>query len=781
MHSLARPTRTRLLCCLLALAAATAQAQDKKTAADEPGFVGLPTTGKLDPSRVLTERHGAAQQQEPDEKKAAEAKLKPRTPEARRKSGERDEDEDDDRAPPKRAARPEPADDKPVARNTLAIPSGGITGVVVENSGRGQQEKVPLTFGQVFAPGDVARGTALAAKLADGTLLPLQMDVKASHPDGSVRHAVLSLLLPRLGAGKDAGIALVKAPKKADDVGPAKVLGDVDATVAITVDGERYTASADALLKAQKPQVWLHGPVVTELHAAAPLRNAKGAEHPHLAARFAVRWYGAAKKARVDIVVENDWAYEPDPRNITYDVELTAGGKQVYAKKDFTHWHHARWRTLAWIGEAPALHVRHDTAYLIATRALPNYDRSVVVSGAALAALSAKWDGQASEPMAVGVAARAMPTTGGRPDIGLLPGWAAMYLLSMDARAKEITLGTADLAGSWSIHYRDKRTGMPVSLIDYPYMTLLGQPTDTKNPKTGKLEAFPPCPKTLCKTPNLADTSHQPGFAYLPYLVTGDHYYLEELQFFAMYNVFSSNPGYRKNILGLFAPQQVRGQAWSLRTLGQAAYITPDGHPLKRHLLQVLDSNLDWYNAQYSANPAANKLGVIVNGPAVVYKAKTGVAPWMDDFFTSAVGHVAELGFKDAEPLLKYKARFPVGRMVGDGACWMVAANYTYTVRTSPTAPIFDNIAQAYAATVGPEAAALPRGSDALAAATERKPGDMGGYSAVPTGFPSNMQPALAYAAGVSGEAGRKAWALFMARSIKPDYGKGPQFAIVPR
>lgn len=765
-----------LIACLIALAATGAQGQDRKSAGDEPGFVGLPTTGKLDSSRVLTERHGAAAApQEAPAGKPAEARTRPDT----RAAASRRADPDEDEAPRKRA-RPSPGAERPPAANRLAIPAGGITGVVVENTGRGTQSNVPLSFGQVFAAGDVPRGTALAGKLADGTLLPLQVDVKASHPDGSVRHAVLSAVLPRL-TSKDLGIALVKAPNKANEGGPAKPGPEVGATVVITVDGERYTASSDALFKAQKPQVWLHGPVVTELQVAGPLRNAKGAEHPHLAARFAVRWYGAANKARVDVVVENNWAYEPDPRNITYDVELAVGGRQVYAKQQLTHWHHARWRRLAWSGEEPALHLRHDPAYLMATRALPNYDRSVVVSGAALSSLAEKWNGPASEPMAVGVAARAMPGTGGRIDIGLLPGWAAMYLLGMDALSKEITLGTADLAGSWSIHYRDKRTGLPISLVDYPYMTLMGKAKDTRNPKTGKMEAFPPCPRELCKTPNKADTSHQPGFAYLPYLVTGDHYYLEELQFWAMYNVFSSNPGYRKNIRGLLQPQQVRGQAWSLRTLGQAAYITPDGHPLKRDLLAILDSNLDWYNAEYSRNPAANKLGVIVNGPAVVYAKKTGVAPWQDDFFTSSVGYLAELGFKDAEPLLRYKARFPVGRMIGEGACWMAAANYTYTVRSTPTAPFFDSIGQAYGATVGPEAAALPCGSDQFAAATKRKPGDMGGYSASVTGFPSNMQPALAYAVGASGEAGRKAWALFMARSIKPDYGKGPQFAIVPR
>jgi hypothetical protein len=760
---------TRVLLCVLAIAASAVQAQDKTTAADAPGFVGLPTTGTLDPNRVQSARYGeTAGQEESTTKKAAEDKSRGKTEPGRDKT-----------AVSRRAANPAPRAEQAVSRPGAAMPTGGITGVVVESTGRGEQSKVPLTFGQVFAPGHVPRGTALAAKLGDGTLLPLQMDMKAAHPDGSIRHAVLSLVLPRL-ADRDLGIALVKAPRKADDPGPAKAGPEVDARVSVVVNGERYSASADALLKTQKAQAWLHGPLVTELHAAAPLRNAKGIEHPHLAARFAVRWYGEAKKTRVDVIVENNWAYEPDPHNITYDVELTVGGKPVYTKQGFTHLHHARWRTLAWVGEAPALHLRHDPAYLIASRALPNYDRSVVIPGSELAKLSAQWKSTAAEPMGVGIASPAMPNTGGRPDIGILPSWAVMYLLSMDARAKEATLGTADRAGSWSVHYRDKRSGLPVSVLDYPYMTLVGQRTDTHNPKTDKLEAFPPCAKD-CKTPYIADIPHQPGLAYLPYLVTGDHYYLEELQFWAMFDVFSSNPGYRKNIQGLLSPEQVRGQAWGLRTLGQAAYITPDGHPLKRHLSTILASNLAWYNAEYSANPAANKLGVIVNGYAVVYNDNTGIAPWQDDFFTSTVGHLAELGFKDAEPLLKYKARFPIARMVGPGACPMAGANYTYTVRPSPTAPYFDTIAKAYAATVGKDMADLPCNSDQLATALKQKPGDMGGYSSYEAGYPSNMQPALAYAAAVGGDAGRKAWAQFMARSVKPDYGKGPQFAIVPR
>ena len=758
MTACATPLRSRLFrsiaLVLLSCAGAQGQAQDKH---DPPGFVGLPQTGTIDASRVVSARHGDAASAAPS-RDAPPAKDTPREAPAARETP---------------AARPAQA---------TAIPRGGITGVVVESTARDEQSKVPVTFGQVFAPGDLPAGAGLSGKLADGAALPLQVDVKATHPDGSVRHAVISAILPRLAPGRPLGIALVKDGKGGKGAGekPAARLATPATTVNVTLDGERYSASSEALLKDGEPGKWLDGPLVTEVQVAAPLRNARGEAHPHLAARFAIRSYGTAGKARVDVVVENDWAYEPAPQNFTYDVEVVAGGKQVYAKQGLVHYHHARWRVLAWSGDAPDVHLRHDTGYLIASRALPNYDRSVIVSDKALAALAARYEGPNAEPMGIGAASRGMPSTGGRNDIGLLPGWAAMYLLSMDARAKQVTLGTADLAGSWSAHYRDKQTGRPVSLIDYPYMTLLGNPGDTRNRKTGKQEAFPRCPKTVCKTPYKVDSAHQPAFAYLPYLVTGDYYYLEELQFWAMWNVFATNPGYRKNIQGLLGTHQVRGQAWSLRTLGEAAYITPDNHPLKKDFAAILKSNLDWYNATFSENSASNGLGVLDLKPAVVYKGKTAVAPWQDDFFTSAVGHVAELGFTDAQPLLKWKAKFPIARMVGEGACWVNAANYTITVRDSPTAPTYDSIAQAHRSTMG-ELAALPCDGQELAAATKRQVGDMGGYAGTAIGFPSNLQPALAYATDVSGEAGKKAWARFMSRSVKPNYGKAPQFAIVPR
>ena len=662
---------------------------------------------------------------------------------------------------------------------------GVVTDVRVENTSAVAQENLPVTFGQVFAVGHLLPTDSLVGHFDTGASIPLQLDVKATHPDGSVRHAVVAGIVPSLGVGEHRVLSLMKsnAPHAAG-FGPEKLLTNgFSSSVHATVAGVHYSASADDLIKTGAPvQTWLSGAVVNEWHVSAPLTSDEGVAHPHLTARFAIRWYEAIKKARVDVTIENAWAYEPNPQNITYDAEVVVNGVSMYSKPALNHLHHARWRKVFWWGgDAGQAYVKHNTAYLIASRALPNYDQSFKIAESTLAALKTKFSGVVTEPMNVGLAVKAMAATGGRDDIGLLPSWAASYLLSMDKRAKDATLGTADLAGTWSMHYRDKNTGRPISLIDYPYMTILGTKGDTLNRATGQYEAFPTCPKTVCATPYSHDSSHQANFAYLPYLVTGDHYYLEELQFWSMWNVFSSNPGYRQNIKGLLHRNQVRGQAWSLRTLAEAAYITPDSDRLKEHFNRILTSNLDWYSTNFlSGGASANALGVITSGSAIVYQSDTAVAPWQDDFFTSALGHIAELGFTQALPLMQWKATFPIERMIGDGSCWIGAAMYTMKVRPSVTGQLFTTIGEVYKNSAL-DVVTLPCGSAEMATALGLKVGEMDGYATSTMGFPANMQPALAYAATFAGSRGASAWDKFAARPLKPDYSKGAQFAIVPR
>jgi hypothetical protein len=664
------------------------------------------------------------------------------------------------------------------------IMSGAITSVRVDSTTQLKQENVPFTFGQIFITGDFLATEGLVGKLTNGNLVPLQVDVKATHPNGSVRHAVISGILPTVSGSESQVMGLMKTTKDSSPgVNPESILNaGFTASAKIKLDGEIYTASADAALRSGSFKTWLSGPRTNEWLMKAPLTTAGGLTHPHLVARFAIRSSTGINKARVDVTIENNWAYEPNPQNFTYDAEVIVGGVSVYSKTALTHYHHARFRKVFWWGTTPEIDIKQNPSYLISTKALPNYDQSVVVSESALSSLKNSWTGSRIEPMGSGAAMAGMPTTGGRPDIGLLPAWSAIYLLSMDKRAKDVMLGTADLAGSWSSHYRDKNTDRPISLFDYPYMTTLGNPSDTVNPRTKMREAFPLCASgKSCTNPNIHDSSHQPAFAYLPYLVTGDYYYLEELQFWAMWNVFSSNPGYRENIKGLIKSDQLRGSAWSLRTLAEAAYITPDNDPLKSQLGTFLSNNLDWYNREYTNNSNANKLGVISHGYAIIYNNNTGLAPWQDDFFTSAVGHANELGFEKAQPLLAWKAKFSIDRMIDPGFCWVVGSIYTLNVRNTATSSIYSTLGEAYHASKPRSFTSLPCGGQEMAANLGIKAGEMTGYSSSNTGFPSNMQPGLAYSVDSGIQNSAKAWHIFMGRSVKPDYQNGPQFAVVPR
>lgn len=686
---------------------------------------------------------------------------------------------------PTPAPTPAPAPTPVPAPTPAPAPVGSpVTDVRIENTATSEQTNVPVTFGHVFHQGAVLATDSMVGKLSDGTALPLQMDVKAKHADGSVRHAVISAAVPKLAAGQTQVVQLTKSGAASTTpaaVNPAPLVdAGFSAKVNVTIAGQVYSASADALLKSGKYTTWLAGPVANEWLVSAPLTTAAGAAHPHLTARFAIRSFTGLNKARVDVIIENNWAYEPAPQNVTYDTEVLVGGQPVYTKAALTHYHHARWRKTFWWGAAPQTHVKHNSAYLIASKAVPNYDPSLTISPATLTAMKTAWTGAKIEPMGPGAAEPAMGATGGRGDIGLMPAWAVNYLLSMDKNARDVTLGTADLAGTWSAHYRDKVTDRPVSLVDYPYMTILGNPGDAYNPVAKRSEAFPVCGGT-CTNPNQSDTSHQPAFAYFPYLVTGDHYYLEELQFWAMWNMFNLTPAYRDYGKGVVKPDQVRGQAWSLRTLGEAAYITPDSDPLKKQFDDFLSNNLDWYNTTYSSNTSANGLGVITNGYALVYNSNLGLAPWQDDFFTSAIGRVAELGFAKATPLLAWKAKFPVSRMADPGFCWISGAAYSMKVRDATTGPLYATIGQVYQSSFPSTLTSLACASAEMATNLGLKVGEMVGYASSTAGYPANMQPALAYSVNSGIANGAKAWQVFMGRSVKPDYSTSPQFAIVPR
>lgn len=465
------------------------------------------------------------------------------------------------------------------------------------------------------------------------------------------------------------------------------------------------------------------------------------------------------------------------------------------------HYAGARWKKTFWWGSEPAVHVAHNKAYLMASKAVPNYapelNGSTAEIATTLAALKANEDiGQN------GVTKAYMGDVGYAPGIGLLPAWTAQYLVNQGVDAKYTMLKQADLQGSWGVHVRDYDTDLPISFSDWPYASFTQNVGDTKNPATGLNEGLlrtandPWIPDSR----NLADVAHHPDFCFLPYLVTGDHWYWEGLLFYQRFLNLSMNsaPNYRDGKRCLWWTEQPRGMAWSLRTATHTLYAMPSGYPLRAELEYMLAQNLEWYNTRY-VDPAGqyhNVFGFIWHDPyGLAYnvkgQARTGGSHFMDDYITAACGRAVELGYSEWMPLFQFKAKCPVGRLTsGADYCWQLAATgAAMRVRETEAAGanLYTTWRQVYEGSFSTAITSQACGSAGMAAALTAEFGytvlqnAIPGYPTTVGGYPSNTQPAVAYAATYDVSGGDDAWTVLDSRTQKPDYNLGPQFAIVPR
>ena len=153
----------------------------------------------------------------------------------------------------------------PVTTPAAIVAGPTLTDVEIQNTGLAQTN-VPFTFGQVVAAGQMAPTEGLAARLSNGTLLRLQTDIKATHADGSVRHVIVSGILPTLAVGQIEKIQLVKstASEKSRVTLEGLAASGLSANVVITADGVQYNASLADALASLKPVSWLSGSVANE-------------------------------------------------------------------------------------------------------------------------------------------------------------------------------------------------------------------------------------------------------------------------------------------------------------------------------------------------------------------------------------------------------------------------------------------------------------------------------------------------------------------------------------
>ncbi|MCW5729147.1 MAG: hypothetical protein KIT20_00200 [Alphaproteobacteria bacterium] len=537
-----------------------------------------------------------------------------------------------------------------------ASEANDIVGMKLQNNGGEAEGAKAVTFGQVFAKGQLQPGTDLVARIG-GVEYQVQMDVKATHADGSVRHAVLTMVAPPIPAQGELDIMLAA---KSGPAGTAAAIqaGDIlakgyDLKVDFAFhngDGSKTNVTVDVAQVLQQAladgsvKTWLSGAMASEFRVETWVTN-------DIRAVFDIRMT-ADGNIRTDVIMSNDHTFQP-VQTVTYDVAIREGGETVYAKDAIAHYRNAMWHKEVWSEGQPAAHVVYDVNYMNQTGAIPTYDLSTGVTDQAIANMLAKLEASNTDPMGNALITMAMPMAGGRPDIGITPTWTANYLVTMDARALEIMLAVGDAAGSVPWHFRDEATGEAVRIDDHPTLWIDGRASGS-----GQL-ATPYDPKSVGW--NL-DNAHQPQLSYLPYLITGSQYHLDN-----MLHQGSFALGYTWNIprlndQGLLDVSETRAQAWAIRGIADAAYLTPDDHAMKDYFNTMVNNNLQHFYEKYVLGDFTEAGDVTgwING----YSTDGKTAPWMQDFVAMAMNTLVQRDFALSEELLAWQANFIAGRFI---------------------------------------------------------------------------------------------------------------------
>ena len=392
---------------------------------------------------------------------------------------------------------------------------------------------------------------------------------------------------------------------------------------------------------------------------SGPPVDDKGKADPDLVVQFQVRHYPATGHTRVSAVVEKCTDAGSDG-GVAYDVAITRGAAKpetVFEQKSVRQPDLTRWRKVFWIGATPAdVTIRHDARVLAAAGVIPQYDLSLQVPRHVIDQQWKAWQ-DPKTPKGLfenGFIVTAMGATGGRPDLGPLTAWAALYLYTMDWRQKEIVQGLDEISGGIPVHTRSAATGRVPAYEDRP---LLWIDRRGGNWGTQKFRPKPAAPRVKEPIPSIfmLNVAHHPSLGYVSYLVTGDYFYLMEVYSWASYIIFSDNPGYSK---GTLCTGELRARAWSLRTVSLAAGIAPDSDPEKTMFARRVDATLKEYAREMAAPDAMplHMVGVIGKQTHITY------APWQHDYMIMAADCAVNAGFADAAAFRTLLLDFSLGR-----------------------------------------------------------------------------------------------------------------------
>jgi hypothetical protein len=259
-------------------------------------------------------------------------------------------------------------------------------------------------------------------------------------------------------------------------------------------------------------------------------------------------------------VFDNDARYHMLPYVATiYDDATVLATVNMVAQPvvgDYAHFWFSRWRWQSserpWVG---------DINRLIAEGLLPPYRTDLPPQPVAVRS--------PYQPMGLGSMNPSMGDGGNRDEIGILIAPQAEYICMRNPACVRYIKDYAEVSGTWQWHQRDGNTGAPLSFITHPDACWYqgssnGEPfvpidfVRRTASEWGGSETQP-----VTQAP---EDAHTPSTSYFIYLMTGDPYHLEEMQFQSTYHYGHYSVGFPE---GRPRASQVRQWAWNIRHLGQ--------------------------------------------------------------------------------------------------------------------------------------------------------------------------------------------------------------------
>ncbi len=442
------------------------------------------------------------------------------------------------------------------------------------------------TFGETVPQGAATAGLQIGN-------LSTQTDIKNRWPDGSIRFAIVTANIPAAGR-----YAVIAAAPTAGGFTPTLP----SASTTLILDGVAYTAT---LPMTPANDIWLSGPLVAEGRSVVAPITAGGSAHDFLRVNFDTRVYSDGK-ARVDVSVEN-LLDKVGATTVTYDATIVVNNQVMFAKRAVQHFYLTRWRKVFEIGSAPLAAVTPDLRPFHASRALPKF--LSIVTNVVSAPTGARY-----EILREGALTANMADQRGRQELAPFPDWTARYLVHKHATQRAFVLANGDLSGSWPVHVREADDSATSGVGSERLLSLDQRPTVWYDARAeaGGLDHVQGTPLPLVEngstTPGagqtalIPDNAHQPSIAYVPYLLTGDRYYAEEMAFWANYGLLRTDDkdGIRGSA-GILAANGAGGYAWALRNLADAAAYYPDASPVRAYLARKVTANLQWLDAYANA------------------------------------------------------------------------------------------------------------------------------------------------------------------------------------